>query len=130
MQEMVEAVDQQFAEEKGEREQEIEETVIKLMEVINQNKEELVQYIEDLNAELSQKEPQYNNDALILETVKKMLDERMDKLEERENGLIEQFQGALREAINEVVQKVEEQEGDLEDIKQHLSEKQEQPVKE
>jgi len=105
---MVEAVDQQFAEEKGEREQEIEETVIKLMEVINQNKEELVQYIEDLNAELAQKEPQYNNDALILETVKKMLDERMDKLEERENGLIEQFQGALREAINEVVQKVEE----------------------
>lgn len=48
MQEMVEAVDQQFAEEKGEREQEIEETVIKLMEVINQNKEEIVQYVEEL----------------------------------------------------------------------------------
>ena len=48
MQQMVEAVDQQFAEEKGEREQEIEETVIKLREVINQNKEEIVQYVEEL----------------------------------------------------------------------------------
>lgn len=56
MQEMVEAVDQQFAEEKGEREQEIEETVIKLMEVINQNKEELVQYVEELTQEQAEKQ--------------------------------------------------------------------------
>lgn len=48
LEELIQAVNSQFEEEKEEREAMIEETTAKIMEVINGNKEEIVEFVDEL----------------------------------------------------------------------------------
>ena len=114
MQEMVEAVDQQFAEERDEREQMVEETVLKIMQVVNDNKEEMVQFIEAEQQAEADKPTKEKNDALILQTVKEMIDENNVRTAEdtTEQKLVE-MQENFAQAIAELAEKIEAQEQEL-----------------